>query len=83
MTWPSPAVAMLSSALVEMVDTEAESELALIKISSYIVWNDGVGGERGDRGDRRESMDTEELPTLLYQLLALTKKCEVTDRLMN
>jgi hypothetical protein len=78
--WPSTAAAMLAAALVEMVETEPESESALKKISSCIVLvchnNRDVEAESERGWSGGESIDPEELPVLIHQIIALTRKCD-------
>ena len=72
--WQSTAVVMLTSSLVEIVESELECETALRKISPYAVWK---GFDQDEESDM--CVDIEELPALLYQLTGLTRKCDGTS----
>lgn len=89
LSWPSIAVAMLSSTLIDICETEEQSYLALTKVSRYIRWNINsfvpkVAGSTTNYENRDGNVEPEELPALFYQITSLVRKCEAaTSALKN
>jgi hypothetical protein len=86
MAWPKSAVAMLSATLVEICESEAECESCIHKIQEHLAWDQtsirqsngatGAGAISTSARSCDKYVDVEELPTLLYQVTNLTKKCD-------
>ena len=82
MTWPAPAAVMLSAALVELCQTEADCRRAAAKISAHIHWGPSLGpGSQSalSGGEQRPYVSPEDLPGLVYQLTTISCKCGEGD----
>ena len=72
MEWSNSMIVMLASLLVEICDNEEECERTLLKIVSYVSWNNKSNDDDDDGG----GVDPEELPQLIYQITMIGKRCE-------
>lgn len=80
MCWPADKALSYTSSLVELSRTEMECERAMGKILSYLVQRQHPE-ERGPSTARR--LDPEELPSLVYHLTMLSKKCSSSNSLAS